>query len=167
MMFKVRCLFCLENCTTEGRGGEKEGSANFQKSTQNLDIINSWLPVLHYRESGFLLWNPLFLCWSQGHHLLYSVLSYLVSSWEQTPEASKVAATIGLKRSLTGAERRTNLWWIFAAPLSEWTLRWFCAVYQQGRTGLAIRSSFGLIRVTLKMLTIFCRSLGIMWVTIT
>ena len=28
---KVQCLFCFETCTTEGRGGEKGGSANFQK----------------------------------------------------------------------------------------------------------------------------------------
>ena len=28
---KVQCLFCSESCTTEGRGGEKWGCANFQK----------------------------------------------------------------------------------------------------------------------------------------
>ena len=27
MMSKVQCLFCSENLTTEGRGGEKGGSA--------------------------------------------------------------------------------------------------------------------------------------------
>ena len=32
------------------------------------------------------------------HHLLCSVLSYLMSSLEQTPEASKGTATFGLKR---------------------------------------------------------------------
>ena len=31
MMSKVQCLFYSESCTTEGRGGEKGGSANFQK----------------------------------------------------------------------------------------------------------------------------------------
>ena len=25
---KVQCLFCVETCSTEGRGGEKGGSAN-------------------------------------------------------------------------------------------------------------------------------------------
>ena len=33
MMSKVQCLFCSEKSTTEGRGGEKEGSANFQKES--------------------------------------------------------------------------------------------------------------------------------------
>ena len=31
MMSKVQCLFCCEKSTTEGRGEEKGGSANFQK----------------------------------------------------------------------------------------------------------------------------------------
>ena len=34
---KVECMFCFEICTPEGRGGEKVGSANFQK-TQNQEI---------------------------------------------------------------------------------------------------------------------------------
>ena len=33
---KVECLFCFETWTTEGRGGEKGGSANLRTSTQNL-----------------------------------------------------------------------------------------------------------------------------------
>ena len=31
MMSKVQCLFCSENCITEGRGGEKGGSGNCKK----------------------------------------------------------------------------------------------------------------------------------------
>ena len=36
IMSKVRCLFWSKNCTTEGRWGEKGGSAKFRKTTQNL-----------------------------------------------------------------------------------------------------------------------------------
>ena len=31
MVSKVQCLFCYENCTTEGRGVEKGGSANLKR----------------------------------------------------------------------------------------------------------------------------------------
>ena len=40
MMSKVQCMFSLGNCTTEGRGEEKGGSAKFQsKAYKTFDII--------------------------------------------------------------------------------------------------------------------------------
>ena len=38
-MSKVQCVLCFENCTTEGRGGEKGGSANSKtKHTEPLTL---------------------------------------------------------------------------------------------------------------------------------
>ena len=46
MVSKVQCLFWSETSTTEGRGGEKGESANFQKiAHRTFDTINSWPPV--------------------------------------------------------------------------------------------------------------------------
>ena len=75
MMPKVQCVFCFENCTTEGRGGEKEGK--FQnKAHRTFDIRNTLSPVqgngpprgTHIldtfvkcsagRAGGLLLWLP-------------------------------------------------------------------------------------------------------------
>ena len=39
---KVQCLLCFEICTTEGRGGEKGGSANFEiEHTEPLTLPQS------------------------------------------------------------------------------------------------------------------------------
>ena len=40
MMSKVQ-WFCFENCTTEGRGGEKRGSANFDM--KHTEPLTSWI----------------------------------------------------------------------------------------------------------------------------
>ena len=46
---KVQCRFCFENCTQEGRRGEKGGIANFKKQhTEPLTRINS-TPVYRNR----------------------------------------------------------------------------------------------------------------------
>ena len=39
MMSKVQCVFWFENYTTEGRGGEKGGSANFK--TKHIEPMTS------------------------------------------------------------------------------------------------------------------------------
>ena len=36
LMNKVKCVFCFEICTPEGRGGDKGENDTFKKSTQNL-----------------------------------------------------------------------------------------------------------------------------------
>ena len=47
---KVLCMFCFETCSTEGRGGEKAGSAKFQKNTQNLLAKKYLDPSTHEGE---------------------------------------------------------------------------------------------------------------------
>ena len=42
MMSKVQCLFCFETCTTEGRGGEKGGSA--KSKTKHTEPLTSQMP---------------------------------------------------------------------------------------------------------------------------
>ena len=34
LISKVQCMLCFENCTTEGRGGERGGSENFKNLTE-------------------------------------------------------------------------------------------------------------------------------------
>ena len=42
---KVQCLFCYETSTTEGRGGEMGGSANFRnKAHRTFDPRNNSTP---------------------------------------------------------------------------------------------------------------------------
>ena len=45
LLLEVQYLFCSENCTTEGRGGEKGWSANCKKAHGSIDMKNSWAPV--------------------------------------------------------------------------------------------------------------------------
>ena len=46
MVSKVQCLFWSDNCTPEGRGGEKGGSANFQ--TKHTEPLTPEIPSALY-----------------------------------------------------------------------------------------------------------------------
>ena len=53
MMSKVQCLFCFENCTPEGRGGGKGGSANFKTRQTEPFILEYPAPVyVNYNTIG-------------------------------------------------------------------------------------------------------------------
>ena len=51
---KVQSLFCYETSTTEGRGGEKGGSANFKIAHRTFDPRNTSTPVLSQEEVKLL-----------------------------------------------------------------------------------------------------------------
>ena len=51
MMSKVQCVFCFENYTTERRGGEKGGSANF-KTKHPEPLTQEVPPALYYTPEG-------------------------------------------------------------------------------------------------------------------
>ena len=49
---KVQCMFCFETSTTEGRGGEKGGSANSRDKThRTLDTRINFTPVQAQKKS--------------------------------------------------------------------------------------------------------------------
>ena len=55
LVWKVLCLFCFEICTTEGRGGEKGGSANFK--TKHTEHLTQGLTSAPYSGTRLIVYN--------------------------------------------------------------------------------------------------------------